>query len=83
LITFRKPATFLEELLSRGGRRITITGARLEDGQVKYEAEMDGQPVEIPESEDACLRSFWVSGITLTDVRLEPDGMLVYEAKEL
>jgi hypothetical protein len=83
MITFRKPASFLEERFSRDGRRITVKGARLEDGWVKYEVEMDGRPVEIPEPEDACLRAFWVSGITLTDVRLDPDGTLVYEAKEL
>lgn len=44
---------------------------------------MDGRPVEIPEQEDSCLRSFWVTGVTLTDVRLDPDGTLVYEVKEL
>ena len=40
---------------------------------------MDGQPVEIPEPEDA----FWVTGVTLTHVQLDPDGTLVYDAKEL
>lgn len=83
MIQFRKPASLLEAQLGRDGRRMTITGARLEPGMVKYEAQMDGRPVEIPEPEDACLRSFWVSGITLTDVRLDPYGILVYEAKEL
>ncbi len=83
MIQFRKPASFLEAQLGRDGRRITITGARLEAGWVKYEVLMDGQPAEIPEPEDACLRSLWVTGVTLTDVRLDPDGTLVYEAKEL
>lgn len=44
---------------------------------------MDGQPVEIPEPEDACLRTFWVTGVTLTHVQLDPDGTLVYDAKDL
>jgi hypothetical protein len=83
MIQFRKPASLLEARLSEGGRRITITGARLENGMVYYSVEMDGQPRQFPEPEDACLRSFWVTGVTLTHVQLDPDGTLVYTVKEL
>ena len=61
----------------KGGRRLTITGARLENGVVKYEVDMDGRSYEMPEPEDACLRSFWVTDVTLTHVQLDPDGTLV------
>jgi hypothetical protein len=83
VIQFRKPASLLERRFYEGGRPLTITGARLENGTVYCEVEMDGQPRQWPEPEDACLRSFWVTGVTLTDVQFEPDGTLVYTVKEL
>lgn len=83
MIQFRKPASLLEHRFFEGGQLLTITGARLENGMVWYSVEMDGQARQFPEPEDACLRSFWVTGVTLTNVEFEPGGTLVYTVKEL
>lgn len=83
MIQFRKPVTHLQERYCAEDVKLTVKDARLENGQVKYKAEADGRPGEITESEDMCLHALSVSGVTLTDVRLEPDGTLVYDAREL
>jgi len=68
---------------SAGASRSVSFPAWMEGGQVRYEVDMGGRDYEIPEQEDACLRAFWVTGVTLTDVQLTPDGTLVYTVKEL
>jgi hypothetical protein len=83
VIQFRRPAGFIEHRLSQRGSILTVTGAaRLADGQVEYQVKLSGRDHVIHETEQAVLSSFWVTGVTLTDVEFR-NGDVYYTVKEL
>ena len=83
VIRFRRPAGFIQKAVyDSRGRAATLKNAELTNGRVRYTLDSGGQEIAFEEDEYAVLMSFWVEGVTLTDVQLGEYGDVYYTVKE-
>jgi hypothetical protein len=82
VIQVYRPSREIEEILSRDGSRVQLTDARLVDGRVENQIQLNGQPRMFTEDLDSVLRALRVTGAKLTGVELR-EGDIYYTLAEV